>query len=308
MNSLSIWMQKLALKVKYDFLVLPIFLLAYSRQYCQILFLLMCFKYLTAHCFFWLCETNEGHGVVRGNCVACREHYYQDVERASVPCKPCTICAKNTGSTIEQECTKMTDRKCKCREGFVSREKDHSICKCNSGFEQKDGVCSECADGHFSYGTGACQRWKDCKTAGVKVEGTKTSDVICNDERNSNVPNPPPHTYTTVDSLSRLTAYRPSEGAPTQKMQTTTSTAATPLATLRGKEQPSNTGNHIGIALLMLGIIGLVALTALTCKLNITPCWVKKTAVPKQDSFCGRPVEESGDDSSSSLKLNPGEP
>ncbi|XP_023149779.1 tumor necrosis factor receptor superfamily member 4 [Amphiprion ocellaris] len=273
----------------------------------KVLLLILTFNELIVDLDAKICP--KGFKATGDSCVACRKGYYQDEESNSIFCKPCTLCEDKLGSMVEQECTPVTDRKCKCREGFVSWENDPSICKCKSGFESKGGkVCSECADGHFSHGTKPCKRWKDCKSAGVKSNGTKTSDVICNDELKSNVPTAPPRTYTKIISVLRSTTHRPPEGAQTLKMQTTTIAAAPPLATLRGKEQPSNTGNHIGIALLLLAIIGLVVLTIVTWRLNITPCWEKKTAVPKQDSFCGRPVEESGDDSSSSLKLNPGEP
>ncbi|KAF3689963.1 hypothetical protein EXN66_Car005635 [Channa argus] len=85
--------------------------------------------------------------------------------------------------------------------------------------------------------------------------------------------------------------------APSQNRVTITKNEPTP---------PSNTGNYIGLALLMFGIIGLLILTALTCKLHITPCVLRKTAVQTKDS-CRRPVEESGN-SLSSLKLNTEEP
>ncbi|XP_008287204.1 tumor necrosis factor receptor superfamily member 4 isoform X2 [Stegastes partitus] len=259
----------------------------------------------------------KGHKVSQhGNtCVSCNPGSYMDKENDSKYCNPCTPCYQNSGSRVEQECTKVSDTKCECREGFVPLEDDRSICKCKNGFELKQGVCSECEEGHFSPSPNTpCKKWKDCKSTGVKTKGTKTSDVTCNDVVKSNSATAPPHTSKNFYSLLSSTTQRPPEGAQTLQMQTAVAaiiTAASPPAALTGKAlppNPSSAGSHIGIALLMVGIIGLLVLTVMTCKLHITPCWQKKTTVPKQDSLCGRPVEESGDDSSSSLKLNPGEP
>lgn len=93
--------------------------------------------------------------------------------------------------------------------------------------------------------------YSSCKSAGIKVNGTKTSDVICNEESKTN-------THTTTDPTSKsvvrslfshVTSHRPHEGAQTQKTLTTTTTSApghsnTPMPGIVS----SNKSNHFGKA------------------------------------------------------------
>ncbi|TDH13885.1 hypothetical protein EPR50_G00038240 [Perca flavescens] len=246
------------------------------------------------------------------NCENCPNEYYQPVENHSQYCKPCTRCDTAKGSVVKENCTKMTNRKCQCRGQFVPSENDSSICKCDIGFGLKDKECLMCDQGYFSTQINSpCEKWRECKS-GVKIPGTRTSDVICNPELNPNDITPPTSNKN-VSLIARLTTKHPLEGAQTQRMHTTTTTttttnttAAPPAHTSPSRDHPSDTGNYIdiGMALLIFGIIGLLVLTAVTCKLHITP---QPAVLPKNDSLCRRPVEESGDGSLSSLKLYPGD-
>uniref|UniRef100_G3PF43 Uncharacterized protein n=2 Tax=Gasterosteus aculeatus TaxID=69293 RepID=G3PF43_GASAC len=99
-----------------------------------------------------------------------------------------------------------------------------------------------------------------------------------------------------VSLIARLTSPHPHERAHTERIPTGTTTTMA---------APGHTVTHIGtgLALVILGIIGLRVLTAVTCKLHVTP----QPAVPNNDSLCRRPVEESGESSLCSVKRNPGE-
>ncbi|XP_076610310.1 tumor necrosis factor receptor superfamily member 4 [Chaetodon auriga] len=255
--------------------------------------------------------TRSGNG-----CEECLSGYYQPVESDSKQCMVCRRCDTASGSVIKEKCTKESDTKCECRGGFIPSDTDFSTCKCDIGFGLKRGEspeCSECPNGYFSTSIDSpCQKWKECKSAGVSVNGTKTSDAICNEESKSNTFVTTPTTSNKVVSLiTRLISHRPHEGAQTQKIHTTTTTYAPgPTVTPKDKGQPSypsNTGNHIGMVLLIFGIVGLLVLTAVTCRLHVAPYMERTPAVQKNESW-RRPVEESGNGSLSPLKLSPGEP
>ncbi|KAM7402249.1 hypothetical protein PAMP_017506 [Pampus punctatissimus] len=247
-------------------------------------------------------------------CATCPLGYFQPEENDSQKCKVCTKCDRRFGIIVEK-CTAVTDTKCKCGKGSIPWENETASCKCPIGFGIKDRECSKCENGYFTESIDSvCKKWKECKS-GVIVNGTDKSDVTCNKEQKSNTDITTPTTSNKITSLvTHLRSLRPHEGAQTQEInQRTTTTTAAPRHAVTSRDivhstQPSITGNHIGMTLLIFGIIALLVLTAVTCKLHITPCVQRKQPVPTNDQLCRRPVEESGDDSLSSLKLNPGEP
>ncbi|XP_018542219.1 tumor necrosis factor receptor superfamily member 9 isoform X3 [Lates calcarifer] len=241
----------------------------------------------------------------RNGCEPCPDGYYQDGEE----CIQCTHCEEDRGSFVAQRCTKQSNTKCECRRHFVSwGETDSSTCKCDIGFGLVDRECEECKEGYFNARINSpCQKWRECKS-GVKTSGTRTSDVVCNElESDLDITSP---------YITSLTSHPPNKGTQTLSIHTTTAatTAAPPGHTVTTKKtrkpEPSpspNTGNHFGMVLLMVGIVGLLLiLTAVTCK-HFVPCVLRKPTVQMKDS-CRRPVEESGDDSLCSVKLYAKEP
>ncbi|XP_034724741.1 tumor necrosis factor receptor superfamily member 1B isoform X2 [Etheostoma cragini] len=242
-------------------------------------------------------------GNIRYGCEFCPEGNYQPVENESQYCKPCTRCDDKKGSVVKEECTKVSNRKCQCRGEFVPSESDFSICKCDVGFGLNNNECSKCDDGYFNTQINLpCKKWKECKS-GVKIPGTRTSNVICNPALKPG-DTTPPTSEKNVSLITRSTSKDPLEGAHTQRMHSTITTAAATAHARPSRDPPSDTGNYIGMTLLIFGIIGLLVLTAVTCKLHIT---AQPAVLPKNDSLCRRPVEESGDGSLSSLKLCPGD-
>ncbi|XP_040888898.1 tumor necrosis factor receptor superfamily member 4 [Toxotes jaculatrix] len=237
-------------------------------------------------------------------CEPCPNGYYQPEENDSKSCNPCTRCDQKSGSVVIKECTEVTDTKCQCRENFVAWPNDLSTCKCDIGFELKNGACLKCEDGYFSTRINSlCRKWMECKL-GVNISGTRTSDVICNVKSNPDI---------TTPYMTRLTTHRPHAETHLKNILTTTTEAPPRHAVTREPTRetesfpPSNPGNHFGMAIVLFGVIGLLGLTAVTCRLHSTPCAHRKPGVQSKDS-CRRPVEEIGDGSQSSLKLNPGEP
>ncbi|XP_047438141.1 tumor necrosis factor receptor superfamily member 4 isoform X2 [Mugil cephalus] len=221
-------------------------------------------------------------------------------------CSLCTSCEAETGSFIEQKCTKTTDTICRCREGFVKWDNDSSTCKCikGKGIKGKDSShleCLKCEEGYFNgIINSKCEKWKSCDSAGVKVNGTDTTDVICH----SSVSKTPTSTKSVPQ---KHTTHRPrlevtTQHTTTAALQKLTSSAKVPASV------SSDTGSYIGIGLVIFGIAGLLVLTALTCKMHVTLYWKKKPTGQKMNSICRTPVEEIGDVSDSSAKLNPGEP
>ncbi|XP_035517630.1 tumor necrosis factor receptor superfamily member 4 [Morone saxatilis] len=279
----------------------------------KLLLITLTFYEFIVHVDAFTCPKGQRVAKDGKSCDSCQDTTYQPEENRSQRCKACGNCDAVSGSVVKEKCTKTTNTKCQCRGEFVPYDPDSSTCKCDIGFGLQDKVCSKCEDGYFSTNINSpCIKWKECKS-GVNINGTNKSDVVCNDESKSNTyVTTPLTTSKTVSLMTRLTSKRPHEGAKIQKMRTTTTTTTSaprhPVTT-EDKIQPSNTGNYIGsgMALLIVGIAILLILTLVTCKLHIIPCMEKQPAVKKNES-CRRPVEESGDDSLSSLKLNPGEP
>ncbi|XP_037346062.2 tumor necrosis factor receptor superfamily member 4 [Pungitius pungitius] len=236
-------------------------------------------------------------------CETCPSDGFQDEENETQVCKACTKCDSKTGSVVKKACTKETNTICQCLEGFVSWEDDSSSCKCGIGFGIQGPKCSKCEDGYFTTDINLqCKKWKECK-CGVKTNGTTSSDVICNAEfqgciakntPRTNYLTTPPGSKKTVSLITRLTSPHPRKTAHTQRIPTGTTTTT-----------PSRTVTHIGtgLALVTLGIFGLLTLIAVTYKLRFT----HPPAAPKNDSLCRRPVEESGESSLCSVKLNPEE-
>ncbi|XP_059184859.1 tumor necrosis factor receptor superfamily member 4 [Centropristis striata] len=272
----------------------------------------------------------KGHRVSGSTCSSCPDGFYQPEESDSQHCKACSKCNTQRGSYVVQKCTKETDTVCKCHEGFVRSARDPTTCRCDKGSgltvegterdhtplhsiyvkERKNQKCSECPKGYFSTTINSpCRKWKTC-AAGVSKSGSTTSDVVCNELRSNPDITTPSTSNGVVSLLVRITSARPHEAAHSQTLQTTTSTTtAAPLhtaATKAARNPPSSdTGTYIGTGMTLFGIIGLLVLAAVTCKLHIRP--TTQLALPNNDSLCRRPVEESGSDSQSSLKLNSGE-
>nr|XP_057908866.1 tumor necrosis factor receptor superfamily member 4 [Doryrhamphus excisus] len=210
-----------------------------------------------------------------------------------------------SGSEVKEKCTKETDTKCQCRGGFSPLESDSSTCECAVGFGLRQGECSQCEHGFFSRRPNSrCFKWKEC-TSGVNVSGSSTSDVLCNSE--------PQTSNATASVITTLKPQRPHEGAQSPDnthLNTTIATAehhVTPEDKVQPAQPSNNNSQHIGIPFLIFGIVGLLVLTALTCKMHLTPCVRRQPAV-RRDSLCRRPVEESGDGRPSFLKLNTEEP
>ncbi|XP_058486729.1 tumor necrosis factor receptor superfamily member 4 [Solea solea] len=242
-------------------------------------------------------------GGKRYTCDACPDGYYQPTENDSQKCITCKTCNADYGSKIIQVCTKETDTKCACRAGFNTSSPDFTICICNRGFGLKNGECSRCEEGFFtSHVNAQCRKWKECKS-GVNTTGTSTKDVICNEMSNPG-----------IKTDITFTSQRPQEETRSHtKFTTISSTISPPTVTTKqiGKgDSPTsaNTGNYIGLFLLMFGIVGLLLLTTVTCKLHIAQNVQRKPAEQTKDSVWKRPVEESGDGSELSVKLNMGEP
>ncbi|XP_061584517.1 tumor necrosis factor receptor superfamily member 4 [Cololabis saira] len=268
---------------------------------CHLLIFILTLNDLLAFVECTGCRPGQKMSRDNGHCEPCDGGYYQPTENASKSCKACTRC--RDGSSVEEPCTKTTDTKCQCRKGFVPLFPHSEICQCEKGSglvgREPHTVCSKCEDGYFSAQTNTyCKRWKDCKTTGEKTRGTSTSDVICNELKDGpQIKDATTSKITTL--LSNSTTLRPHEGAQTAHF-TTTSTKPPQEHT---EETPPSHGNYLGMSLLLFGIAGLLMLTAVTCKLFITPCYKRRST--RNQKECRIPVEESGSEESYKLSLEP---
>ncbi|KAI4826735.1 hypothetical protein KUCAC02_030168 [Chaenocephalus aceratus] len=189
------------------------------------------------------------------------------------------ICSP-TGSLVKKKCTQETNTECLCRSGFVRY--DDSSCKCNKGFGLKREECSECEEGFFSSSIDSqCQKWKECKS-GVKFAGKKNSDVICN------VDTTPTTSNERVSLLTRLTSHHSHGGDKAQNPATNIKTTISSISTTAAPGHTRDKGPQFhpfagaGMVLIIIGIIGLLVLTAVTCKLRFDP----KPAVTKYAEKC----------------------
>ncbi|KAM4588758.1 tumor necrosis factor receptor superfamily member 16 isoform 2-T2 [Odontesthes bonariensis] len=232
---------------------------------------------------------SKGHKVKlvhgREKCEPCGDGYFQPTENASQQCRGCTSC--NEGSFAIEKCTKVTDAKCQCHEGFVPYMADSIICKCDKGFELRQGVCSKCYEGYFSPSVGtACKKWKDCKETEVKIPGTSTTDATCNEAVRSY----PPTVSTSNKSIALAETHPPHEGAETQTTHSTTTNLFGKTSVTEKVRPPphSITGNHFGLAPLIFGIAVLLVLTAVIYKLYFSPCWQKTSTqhVASKQTIC----------------------
>ncbi|XP_029550687.1 tumor necrosis factor receptor superfamily member 4 isoform X1 [Salmo trutta] len=250
----------------------------------------------------------------RNSCEPCPDGNFQAVPNESQQCQPCSSCDENSGSEVISLCTKTSNAICQCRDGFTNSVKDSTICKCamGSGLD-KSGIihkCRECEHGFFTTKKDStCAKWRECRS-GVKNPGTTTSDVICNEESESDgktLPSMQPTSPSgSIQTVSKSLIQNQSQGSSRHPdVPTVTPALAGPKSSMPdyGKVMPL-----IGIVLLLTFL-----LTAVTCNLVIIPC-IKNYKNPgvktAQDSMCRRPVEESGDSSLSSLVKTPslGEP
>ncbi|XP_075893430.1 tumor necrosis factor receptor superfamily member 4 [Nelusetta ayraudi] len=251
----------------------------------------------------------KGQRVTTGGCATCPPDNFQPEENRSKSCRVCTRCNNRSGSDVGKACTKVTNTICRCRGEFVARDtSDSSTCQCNPGFGLKDTECLKCEDGYFSTTRDVpCRKWRECKSAGIKVKGTTTSDVICNEEPDV-VTRPVTTNSTPKEDVSLslpVTPNSPHEGNQTHKMLTTTT--ATPSGNVivqTTSMKSSNMSNFFGI-LITFTTVGLLVLIALTLKFFASPHVEKECEQPtKHESLC-QPVMEIGDRSCSYIKLNP---
>ncbi|NWH78285.1 TNR8 factor, partial [Piaya cayana] len=102
------------------------------------------------------------------DCLSCGPEQYVTGTFPDLQCEACVSCAKEPDLVEKQPCTFNSSRKCECRPGLF----------CKTG---ADNTC------------GRCRKHTVCKPGfGVKVRGTSTNDVICEEC--------PPGTFSDQDS------------------------------------------------------------------------------------------------------------
>uniref|UniRef100_A0A4W5P3I1 Si:ch73-361p23.3 n=1 Tax=Hucho hucho TaxID=62062 RepID=A0A4W5P3I1_9TELE len=259
------------------------------------------------------CKKGEMINIRNGRlCDPCRENHYQAVPNRSQKCELCTSCREN--SELISKCTKTSNTICQCRTGFIRRDVESSICKCDegSGVDTSGLICRECKNGSFTTKMDSkCVKWRECRS-GVRIPGNATSDVICNDNSEPEGKTLP-STHTTSPSGSIQTFSKSLIQSQRSSPHPDVPTLA-PAPTIKVTKSPKFSTADFGQVMTLMGTVLLLTflLTTVTCKLVIIPCIKnhKKPAVRTSQDSCRRPVEESGDSSFSSLVKQPslGEP
>ncbi|KAL4658511.1 tumor necrosis factor receptor superfamily member 4-like isoform X1 [Arapaima gigas] len=249
------------------------------------------------HCPAGMRKTYSPEGT-KGNCEPCPDGQYQSNPNDSSFCwYTCTVCSSDQGSMVEQNCTKTANAKCRCRDGFTPQWINSAKCKCQkgSGLKETDSglQCQLCSEGYFtSEDDMYCQKWKDCGRSGIRVPGSRVSDVICNND-----------TEIGVEKLVTPVMTAPSvfTGHPNQSQVLPTTIHA--FSSVPVSRWPtSENSDCFALVFYVLSLVLLVPLSAVSCKLLIIPClknhWKK---LDRADIPCRSPVEECGDTNRSSL-------
>ncbi|KAJ7998464.1 hypothetical protein DPEC_G00205210 [Dallia pectoralis] len=246
------------------------------------------------------CKEGERINLKSGKrCEPCPEKSFHKGPNNSQQCQPCTICRENSGSKVIKECSKTSNALCQCATGFVPRDTVSAICRCPEGSGLVSSDCLPCQSGFFTATMDStCVKWKECRS-GVKIRGNNTSDVICNDDPESNGTKPTPIHPTpptvSTQTVSTLTTPHPNISSVAHLSAITT-------------KAPKSTVKYEKVTLIVVVQLLTVLLTAVTCKLIGNYCikdYKNPTFQTAQESLCRKPVEESGDSSLSFLVKSP---
>ncbi|XP_028855415.1 glycerate kinase isoform X2 [Denticeps clupeoides] len=254
-----------------------------------------------------LCPPRPGERMKynKEGCEPCPKNQYKDNEKDSQFCVRCKQCSQIPGTTESSSCTPISDTVCTCLPGFIHLEKEAG-CVCPKGYgvqSIKVTKCIQCDSGFFSdkADMSMCQKWKRCGQRGVKMNGSRTSDVVCYSEaEGKNMTSPQAEESWTTNSTWKGSAIT----HPPTVTATVTQVASRPLPRTSPTKStpPNNHPNYGTIALFVVSFILLSICLALTCKLASDMRFFSKLKkVPLKGAVWRKPVEESGDKSSSSV-------
>ncbi|XP_074776370.1 tumor necrosis factor receptor superfamily member 5 [Athene noctua] len=139
---------------------------------------------------------SECNGTENSVCTRCESGHYQQSWTRERHCTPHDICEENTGLIVKTQGNATHNTVCQCRAGTHCSDSTCQTCvenqPCQHGFgfvaakavARMSSPCEPCAEGTFSNvssKTEPCHPWTSCEEKGlvVKVQGTNTSDVIC---------------------------------------------------------------------------------------------------------------------------------
>ncbi|XP_065501677.1 tumor necrosis factor receptor superfamily member 5 isoform X2 [Caloenas nicobarica] len=157
-------------------------------------------------------------------CTRCESGHYQQGWTREKHCAPHDICDDNTGLIVKTQGNATHNTVCQCRAGMHCSDTSCQTCvenqPCQRGFgfvaakavARMSSPCEPCAEGTFSNvssKTEPCHPWTSCEEKGlvVKVQGTNTSDVICESSRRSSLSVLIPITAAVVTCLLGICIY-----------------------------------------------------------------------------------------------------
>ncbi|XP_035242987.1 tumor necrosis factor receptor superfamily member 5 isoform X2 [Anguilla anguilla] len=267
------------------------------RLLCCLTWFCICLKFLSGAPN--LCPPGQMKNYGTGNCVPCPDYAFQSTPNNGISCKNCRTCEEALGSEFISKCTSTADAECRCREGFVAREKDQSSCKCDRGSELDETVkkCLRCPHGKFNNIAGKkCEDWTNCGTRGVRKPGSHTSDVECRDDPGNNRTSNPqdPSSVSGLDNKKHVTLsaavamtspQTTASASPSVTPPTTASTSAS--VSLSADTPPVSKPGFPGYAIAVPPILLLILLSPVICKHLIVPFIqnYKKKTLPVADPW-----------------------
>ncbi|XP_050169786.1 tumor necrosis factor receptor superfamily member 5 isoform X1 [Myiozetetes cayanensis] len=157
-------------------------------------------------------------------CTLCEDGHYQQGWTKEKHCAPHEVCEHHAGLIVKTHGNATHNTVCQCQPGTHCSDTscqtcvENQPCQPGSGFvaakamERKTSPCEPCAEGTFSSissKTEPCHPWTSCEEKGLalKVEGTNTSDVICESSRRSSLSVLIPITAAVVTCLVGVCIY-----------------------------------------------------------------------------------------------------
>ncbi|KAM4580042.1 uncharacterized protein PAE49_005086 isoform 2-T2 [Odontesthes bonariensis] len=122
-------------------------------------------------------------------CMPCRSGHYTELWNYLPRCLYCNnICTQNL--EVETECSPLSNRVCRCKEGYWMKDFCIRHSKCGPGHgvqikgtRQRDTVCEECPEGSFSNSSSAidsCVKHRECAIGElVLLPASPLGDTVC---------------------------------------------------------------------------------------------------------------------------------
>ncbi|XP_030078005.1 tumor necrosis factor receptor superfamily member 4 [Microcaecilia unicolor] len=115
-------------------------------------------------------------------CKPCASNYFSEKYHYDM-CKQCSYCDEELGSRTVKKCTSTSNAVCRCVDGTIPYNDEHTVCRCPKGNQLVNYTsCNPCPEGYFSNNDNEkCKPWTNCRAQGKETQtpGTKVTDATC---------------------------------------------------------------------------------------------------------------------------------